>query len=285
MNLIKNNAIIQHGIEASVLEDIKASEGFDNQIKHIIALYEAMKMIGLDVSVPFSTYSDKQKAQLSYLVELKLGKHKDKITEKFMKYLWRFGDKCVPLLIIKENDEIELFNGVYTEKFIICLPSEENNDKMGERMPLFAYQSVDVLSNLYYYDYDAFRRQIDQCDITDNSIGTLIHVALLMINVYDKCGDIHFLDLSEYLLKRIEQHEQSNIITLNILQIKKRKGEINELDISKLNEISDEDNSLKFGKNVLLGNKEVALECFSKFSEEEKAECMDYPIYTLFLQI
>ena len=89
-------------------------------------------------------------------------------------------------------------------------------------MPLFIYNDVDVLSNLYVCDYDAFYKQIDDSDINEITTDAFIECSLILINVYDRNSDTHFLDLADYLLHKIESYVQKDLLLLNMMQIKKR---------------------------------------------------------------
>ena len=195
------------------------------------------------------------------------------------------GDKCVPLLILKKDNEIELANSVYTNKFAIFLPCSESKNKEGYRFPIFVYHDVDVLANLYYYDYNAFRSQIDNAEINEVTSGALLECVLIMINVYDRNSDSHFLVLAEYLLQLLEPFITEELILLNRLQIKKRTGEFNKDDLDLLNKIDSDEIHILFGKYVLLGNKIKAQKYFEQFSEEDQSRYKGFPIYKLYGQL
>ena len=153
-------------------------------------------------------------------MNLRLGAYNSQLQDGLSKYIWKFGDKCVPLLILKKDNEIELANSVYTNKFAIFLPCSESKNKEGYRFPIFVYHDVDVLANLYYYDYNAFRSQIDNAEINEVTSGALLECVLIMINVFDRNSDSHFLVLAEYLLQLLEPFITEELILLNRLQIK-----------------------------------------------------------------
>ena len=91
-------------------------------------------------------------------------------------------------------------------------------------MPLFVYQSAEILSNLYKYDYEYFYTQIDRADINENTIEVLNLEVLKLIKAYDICNDEHFLQIAEYLAKKLENFQHQEEYTMNRLQIKKRLG-------------------------------------------------------------
>ena len=152
-------------------------------------------------------------------------------------------------------------------------------------LPLFCYYDVDVLSNLYAYKYGIFRQQIDESDINSQTSPVLLEHVLKMISVFDANGDLHFLELAEYLLQKIEPFLKKEFVLLNRLQMKKRKETLSEADINALNSMDHPDYCIQFGKNVLLENRKAAERCFSEFSEEERTMYKDYPIYKLYSQL
>ena len=70
--------------------DVKSNIGFD-----------------FDVNIKLSDCTDEQQTQLVKLVNLRLGAYNSQLQDGLSKYIWKFGDKCVPLLILKkENEEV-----------------------------------------------------------------------------------------------------------------------------------------------------------------------------------
>ena len=81
---------------------------------------------------------------------------------------------------------------MYTNKFESFLPCCEYKTKNGITFPIFIHHDVDVLANLYYYDYDAFRSQIDNAEINEATSEALLEYVLIMINVFDRNSDSNF---------------------------------------------------------------------------------------------
>ena len=121
--------------------------------------------------------------------------------------------------------------------------------------------------------------------ITLYNIHLLMENSLILINVYDINGDAHFLDLAEYILKKIEPYVQMDLLLLNKMQIKKRRTGFSDEDITILSGIDSEEIHVLFGENVLLENKLQAKKCFECFTKEEKDRYMQFPIYELYKRI
>lgn len=263
--------------------NLNMSVELEEQLRYFVDLSDTLKMITFDLNNKITDYTDVQKRQLVELVNLRLGAYNSQLQNGLSKYIWKFGDKCVPLLILKKENKIELANSVYTNKFNIYLPCNEN--KKEYRFPLFMYHEVDVLSNLYYYNYDEFRSQIDNVEIDEFISGALLEGALMMINVFDCNFDSHFLDLADYLLQLLEPFITKELIVLNRLQIKKRFGKFNKDDLDLLNKIESDETHILFGKYVLLADKTKAQIFFKQFSDEDQSIYEGTPIYKLYSQL
>ena len=260
--------------------NVRYTDSFESKLRYLIDLYETVNMIGLDVESAPLKYTDEQEAQLLHLVKLRLGAYNNQLQDGLSRYVWRFGSKSVPLLIAKENNKIELTNAVYQSKYEVFLPGEESADARGYKMPMFAYQDVTVLSNLYLYDYNALKKQIDGSSINKYTSAALLQAVLLMINVFDNTEDVNFLDLADYLLQKLMEPEE--IMDLNRIQIKKRRGTFGESDIKTLLNMKSKDAHILFGINVLLGAKERAHYYYNQLSKEDQKTYKSYPIYKLF---
>ena len=260
-------------------------EQFVRILRCIFQISETVERIGLKLDTPLSQLTTEQKGQLVDLANLQFGKYNDQLPDGISKYLWEFGDKYFPLLICKENDSIELTSLMSSEKQIVYLIIEENGREKQYRVPQFACYEKEILSNLYYYDYEIFRKQIDECDINELTAGALLGCVLNIINVYDLNNDTCFLDLAEYLLQRLAPYENAEITLLNKLQIKKRRGTFDDSDIKSIKQIDSQLIHIQFGKNVLMGNKDAAVQCFEQFPDAEKEAYKAYPIYNLFLAL
>lgn len=285
LKLCAGNAYYVNGQAIRYTTDIGADKEFVKRLEYIVDLCETLQMIGFDINGSLDQFTDEEKEQLTRLVNLRLGAFNGQIKEELSKYSFKLGDKILPLLIIKRNDEIELQDAVYTDKYVIFLPDNEKPEEKGYKMPLFVYQGADVLSNLYRYDYTALQKQIDDCDINEKTATALLEATLIMINTYDASKDVHFLDLAQSLLEKIKVYLEPELYMLNTLQIKKRKVGFGSAEIEMLNTFDMDENHIMYGKYVLLGDKEKADLFFDQFSQEEKEQYYKYPIYSLYRKL
>ena len=270
---------------ASEFRVSKLSPESKKRIQCIVDLFDTLQMIGFDLDTYYSYYTDKQKLQLSQLVDLRLGVYNDKLPGDICRYNWQIGDKYFPLLVIKEDDRIRLYNPVNNNEFSVYWVSED--DPMGKkyRMPLFIDYSVDVLSNLYQYDFDVYYQQINDSEINCITANILLERSLVLINVYDRILDVRFLELAKYILTKVEPYIEKEFYILNEMQIKIRRNELCDGDLRMIESIDSDEIHIQFGKNVILGDKKKAKALFDEFSEEEREIYKHYPIYTLYKQL
>lgn len=257
---------------------------FETRVLFFIDFYEALKMINIKTKTPWNKLTKEQIIQFQKLVEVFRGYSTNHSEDEYFRYLWSFDGKDVPIIIKKNDDKIELINAAYTEKIAIFLP-DDDSDGMGFRMPLFASLEAKTLSNLYYYDYDCFKKQIDTCDINAKTQSALNECALDLVNVFDLNGDTHFLDLAEYLMQKLEYPEYDELLLLNKMQIKKRRSSLDDDDIERLNQIDESGTQAAFGKYVLLEDKEKARMFFEQLTSAYKEYYKGMPIYKLYSEL
>ena len=277
----KNFAIMDHPIKYT---DPEVNEDFKKRLIFLSDVYDTLKMIGFDLDKTISQYTDDEAKQITRLVNFRKGGGNISVEEGLSRYNWKYNDKYVPLLVTKSGNEIRLDNSIYTNHYAIFIPDGKKNSPE-YRMPLFAYHEIDILSNLYKYDYAEFYKQIDNTDINERTGDPLIEFVLTVISVYDHNKDEKFLDLAEYLLSKIKQYINEELYVLNDLQIKKRRRILQENELQILLGIPENDASVTFGKYVLLGDKEEASRWFDVLPKDKRKKYEEYPIYRLFEEL
>lgn len=262
-------------------DNLSISEDFKKSLIFIITLGNILEEIEFDYKEPVSTLELSTQKQLGALVSLKKGKKNNLLTDKVHTFDWCIDGKFMPLIIFKRDDgTIDLCNALYTRKTQTAIKSAN-----GEfyRTPLFANLKADVIANLYYYNYDYFYEQIDKSDINEDTVGNLNDAALRLIQAYDINKDKNLLNIAEYVLQKIACLEDQKVYFLiNMFQVKKRQGLLNEKDIQALKNIHAENAGESFGISVLLEDKEKADFYFGQMTEDERKQIVNYPIYSLY---
>lgn len=266
--------------------DPRMPDDLKERLRFIVDLYDTFDMIGFEKSIKLQELKEKNIRELEFLVNIRLGKYNNRLESEINRYLWHFQEKCVPLLIIRQGEQPqhELADALYSRKYQ-TFASLEGRDDVVYVTPLFIYQSAEILSDLYKYDYEYFYNQIDKADINEYTIEVLNLEVLKLIKVYDICGDEHFLQIAEYLAKKLENVQHQEHYAMNRLQIKKRLGIWGEEELSELEAMTNATTQALFGKAVLLGDREKAAYHFKKMSSKEQEQYSEYPIFTLYEQL
>lgn len=256
---------------------------FEYELKFYIDLYKSLSMIEFDFNKPLKDIDEKERRQLIDLVNIKRGLKNNLLTKKFHMYNWMIGDKYVPIIVKRhDNDEEnDLYNAVYT-KIIRTLTIGEG--KKYFNVPLFGNIDTKVIKNLYQYDYGILKEQIDNADIDECTVCYLNNSVLKLISVFDEKKDYRALDLAQYQFDKINEIEKDKpYFIINGLQLKKRRENLTEQDIRKLREISvTSDLQISFGVNVLLEKIDKATQVFEKIDKATQDFIKECPIYVLY---
>ena len=167
----------------------------------------------------------------------------------------------------------ELADALYSRKYQ-TYASPKGREDIKFITPLFIYQSAEIISNLYKYDYEYFYTQVDKADINEYTIEVLNLEVLKLIKAYDICKDEHFLQIADYLAKKLENVQHQEHYTMNRLQIKKRLGIWGEEEYSEMEAMTNNTAQALFGKFVLLGDREKADYYFHKMIWSPKVLAM-----------
>ena len=259
---------------------------FEEKLNFTIDLYETLSMIDLSIENPFVNHEKTKIDQLISLINLRYRKPQavDKIEYRLIP--WKYGDRYYPLIQKDDGSSTELFSSIYSKTLGLFVEDEADcGEKIMYRVPLVIAEKPEILANLYEYRYDVFLEQINEAEINRITYDQILGRSLVLICVYDINGDEQFLSLAEKLLNRLNAFKQHDYVTLNLLQIKKRKMGLDKDDETILESINSDDIYAMFGKYVLLNDKSAAEAYFAKFPKEEQEKYQQYPIYTLYLRL
>lgn len=254
----------------------------EDELKFYQDLDEVLSMIELDFDKPLKDLDGKILRQLSDLLRMKKGLKNSLLTEKFHIYNWMLEDKYVPVVVIRHDndDENDLCNAIYAKTLRTAVSNEEGKYF---KIPLFEYVDMHVIKNLYRYDYEWLKDQIDGADVNEYTAAYLNQAALKLISVFDENKDDKALELAQYQLDKIMELEKDKpYYLINVLQLKRRRDNLTGEDIQKLKEITVSDPQISFGVSVLLGDKNKAKQEFEKIDKETQEFIKKCPIYYLY---
>lgn len=258
-------------------------KGLEDELKFYLDLDEVLSMIELDFDKPLKDVDEKELKQLTDLVHVKKGLKNNLLTEKIHTYNWMFGDKYVPVIVIRHDDDEEndLYNAIYTK---VLRATVSGGDGKYFRIPLFENIDIYVIKRLYRYDYEWLKKQIDGADVNEYTTEYLNQAGLNLISIFDENKDYKALELAQYQFDKIEELEKDKpYFIINVLQLKKRRESLTEQDTQKLREVAvTSDLQISFGMNVLLEDNDKATQVFDKMDKETQEFIKKCPIYYLY---
>lgn len=212
--------------------------------------------------------------------QIKEGRLNDKFNQTSNLYNWSFDGKFYPILIEKLPQGNVLFP--LSKKSSMQIYKWDGKTKH-YTFPTFVALDVDVLANLYDFDYSWFEEQIDLSDVNDCTIDDLNLTALKLISAYDLSSKREFLDLARRIYTRCQSHDICFVI--NQLQIKARETGLTDSDMKMLDGIETNDVQALFCKNVLMRNKTLADAYYAEMREEERVSIKELPIMKLYSEL
>lgn len=120
------------------------SPAFREKLRYTVDLCETLNMIGFTSDKCIDEYTKEEHRQFVEIVNVRLGVYNKHFNEGINKYVWRFGNKYVPVIVIKHNESIELVDALYTTKISVIIPYTEDGQEKGYQVPLFIYQDIEV---------------------------------------------------------------------------------------------------------------------------------------------
>ena len=265
------------------ITDLQITKEFENKLKFYIDINEVLSMIEVDFDKPIKDMGENVLRQLTDLIRMKKGLKNHLLTEKSHIYNWSLEDRYVPVVVTRHDDDEEndLRNAIYTKDLQVATTDGKQNYF---KVPLFEGIDTHVLQKLYRYDYDWLKKQIDDADVNEYTTEYLNQAALKLISIFDENKDDKALELAQYQFDKIKDMENDKpYFIINVLQLKKRRGNFTEQDIEKLREFAnDSDVQISFGAKVLLGDRNGAEREFLKMDRETQALIKTYPIFCLY---
>lgn len=144
-----------------------------------------------------------------------------------------------------------------------------------------------MAKKLYKYDKILLERQFSDAEWNKITEDSLIIAGLNLIHAYD--GDqqrnYSLLEFSKKIFEKlVNMFGKRNTYTINILQIKKRQGLLDENDRKILMKIECDNIQEQCAKNILLGDKMEMEKSYNKISKEDQEVFKTLPIYTLYME-
>lgn len=265
----------------------KIPEELRKNLEFYIALDKLLTKIGFEYLKAYNEISSAILKKFEQLVLLEAENKSELHSGEAESYNLVVDGKCIPIIVFRDNEsgKNEILNAIYTEKYQTYVFDEEGKNY---RVPMFVHLDKHILKNLYKYDAEIFEKQILNSEINKVTEETMNLAGLNLIHAYDgdRENNSQFLKMAEELYnKLIGVFGGKNIYTINLLQIKKRMGELDKTEIKALENMRCIGEQEKYAKFVLTDQKEKARQCYEQMKESEKEELKKYPIYTLYVEM
>ena len=268
------------------VSNFQISEDMKSNLKFFMDIDELLVEIEVEYNKKFDEIPENVFRSFNNLIAIKMGKRNDLFTERAHIYNWYLEDKYIPLVIFRGNgaEKNEIINALYNEEFRVYVA-----DKKGKHytVPNLACIKGKVAKKLYKYDKILLERQFSDAEWNKITEDSLIIAGLNLIHAYD--GDqqrnYSLLEFSKKIFEKlVNMFGKRNTYTINILQIKKRQGLLDENDRKILMKIECDNIQEQCAKNILLGDKMEMEKSYNKISKEDQEVFKTLPIYTLYME-
>jgi uncharacterized protein (DUF2344 family) len=239
----------------------------------------------LDISkISLSQLDKKSFSNLTLLINYFINiKPLDFVPNKLGIHFLSIGNISIGIFINKKDDLYELsnlFDALPDIKFSATTMNDVTID-----VSLFTFINKDNLLTCSNLNLKTVFEDIVRIPVNEDYINLVNIFCLENIKAYDASGRQEFWDFASRLFSWIYgQDINKDIAKLNILQLSLRKRALKDeeiIELFELEKIYSEDNRILCAINILLENKANVKQYFSKLSEPEKEEFIQFPIYFL----
>ena len=284
------------------------SPEFITHLKGVVEAGRALEDARCTVLIPFSELSDNDKKEIDLLTAIWNGEVGFNTDKTSFLYFWKFHNKLWPILIEKSQEKTRIMGYVFNTGVVFSVGNPRGNKDL-ERLPddafivpNFLYLEPEVLSNLYYYDYESMYEQIDRTVYNEETAGDLNGLALNFITAYDLSDNEKLLGLSESILRKLMDIFPNEVqYPINLGQIEvRRDGKLSNESRDRLEKIRktieelpimDESTRASISRTyeycyaVLKKDIVLADERYDSLTEIDKGGIDDWPIRSLHLQL
>lgn len=262
--------------------DVNLPEQLLQKMEMILDFYKASKEINFICDKQTDQFCEKDWTSLVKLVDVYRRGIDIKDGRNNEWYLWWWNDEVIPILVIRdENNKFHMLNWIAAEEYIVCMDGE-----LGEkiRFPRSILFKRDVWEKLYDIDEKILLEDIEKADYSYETSDELYLLFVEVLSAYDSTKNEKYYDMATLLIaKLLEVDENNENGIINHLQLLKRKRELADEEISKIEKLeeSTENEMIICAANILLENRHQAKKLMNQWSEEKQELFKNFPIYNL----
>ncbi len=268
--------------DKKVLEfiDVKVPSNLKDKIKMIQDVNAAFIEIGFKCNKKFKDFTDENWKSINEVLNLYHRNIRPKEGKHNAWYMWYWDGRVVPVFLNNNRDgEADVVNWFTTEKYVLF--AGEDNRYI---LPRFILFKRDILEKLYDVDEKIWFDEIERIEYTEEICSALYEFFIELVSAYDiNHNEVYYNAAKLMINKVLEVFPEDECGIINNMQLLKRKRELSEKEIIKLEKIDEKSDNLmtKCAINILLENKRKAQKLMTELSEENRRKMMSYPIYNL----
>lgn len=263
------------------LGNVKIQRNLRNILNNILDLSNAFTEIGFVCTKKFADFTDENWKSINQLLNIYHRYLRPKKGSKEAWHIWYWDDKIVPVyFFILEDGSIEVVNWLTTTKHYLFINKNGNEYKI----PNFYLFKRDILEKLYDIEKNFWFKHIDSIEITENIIEEMFLAFIELVAAYDITKKDVYFEVAENIIDKVLKiFPENEIGIINKMQLSKRKRDLTEDEMLKLEAIEDKSNitMIKCAANILLENRRKAQKLLAELSEEEQSLFKNFPIYNL----
>lgn len=260
--------------------NVNIPKKLDNKMDFVIKLNGAFVEIGFTCNKRVADFTEENWESINELLIINDRKIKLEENCNGLWHMWYWDDKVVPLYLVRNNDEqIDVINWFTTKKYRVYV----EKDKV-YHFPPFSLFKRDILEKLYDVDRSIWFKEIEKIENIKAVVEEIYQSFVELVAAYDITKNELYFDVAYQMINNVlEVLPEDEYGIINKMQLVKRKRELSNDEVIKLEEIECKSNNslTKCAVNILIDNKGRARKLISKLSAEEQKTFMSFPIYSL----
>lgn len=267
----------------------KEVDYIENLKKDLVRLEQIEKLFekfNVNFSIDLDELNNQDWRNLDLLLHINEGKVSKCIKESKLYNIQIANYKIAFIAILDNQNNITIYN--YFSDLSNTMKMYYYNENKEEILvsPYIRMKKNELIeySNI---NIEVIKETFNSLDDREETIERYNLWMLEVLKAYDENSDDRLLDLAEYINDKIMEHRESDVDTINKMQILKRKGVLGDDEKDILYELREKNNDvmIQCAIGILLNNKSDYERYFSKLDEKQKSEFKEFPIYKLIAKL
>ena len=257
----------------------------ENEVKALLTYFKDFEAVFKQIDIKFEQkYCELKENELNGINRLiDINNNIYIIDSKDVINVLKLNNKFIPIYIETSlnNKKSKIYN-------VLSSKMEDYEDTIGQKIPFMLYLDENILSNLYYINFNFIKRRIETLDLNEDDFIDIINNFLLnVIKCYDKTKNDEYLNLALILAEKMYKKIGKTYSTINYFQVLKRMDKLTNSHYQILENLlcQTKEETLTLGINILLENKYDCKKIISNLSEKDLNKFKKFPIYNLYKKL